>query len=265
MRSIRTFAERMSRGVVLKRRLPLAVGGSPIFVSPDAALRFWRHDLARTDPALFHWAAELIHSGDVVWDIGASVGLFTFAAANLAAKSGRVLAVEPDTWQVDILRRSARLNSQHRAPVDILPVAVTNLIGVAQFVVARRGRSSSHLLGAESSQAGGCRESQQVLTVTLDWLMHNYTPPTLVKIDVEGAEDLVLSGGEELLSVVRPTLLCEVSDGCAGAVTNTLRRHGYALFDADLQPHVRQPLGHAVWNTLARPQPAQSRDQGSTR
>jgi hypothetical protein len=90
---VRALAERFSRGRVLKRQLPARFGGAPIFVSPDAALRFWRKDLAKCDPPLFDAADELVRPGDVVWDVGANVGLFTFAAAARAGATGRVLAV----------------------------------------------------------------------------------------------------------------------------------------------------------------------------
>jgi len=81
MISVRTLAEHLSRGRVLKRRLPAEFGAAPIFVSPDAALCFWHKDLANCDPALLDAARELVQPGDVVWDVGANVGLFSFAAA----------------------------------------------------------------------------------------------------------------------------------------------------------------------------------------
>lgn len=51
--------------------------------------------MARVDPALMRLAAETVGRGDIVWDIGANLGLFSFAAAVAASPSGRVLAVEP--------------------------------------------------------------------------------------------------------------------------------------------------------------------------
>jgi FkbM family methyltransferase len=250
---LRALAERVSRGVVLKRRLPRKVGGTTIFVTPDASLRLWRYDLGKVDPAIFEAAAELVHPGDVVWDIGSNVGLFTFAAAGLAGTAGRVLAVEPDTWLVELLCRSARLNSGTRARVDVLPAAVADVVGIGQLHIARRGRSSNYLSGAGLSQAGGSRGIQQVVTVTLDWLGEHYGAPTLVKIDVEGAEDLVLRGAARLLSTVQPVILCEVGEEKAETVSSILKSSGYTLLEADLQPCQRQPLESAVWNTLAWP------------
>ena len=96
----RHLLERVSRNVVLRRELPAGVGNGRIFVSPDASLKFWRHDLNKTDPLLFNWAKEFVRPNDVIWDIGANVGLFAFAAANLAGPGGHVVAIEADIWLV---------------------------------------------------------------------------------------------------------------------------------------------------------------------
>jgi predicted RNA methylase len=92
--------------------------------------------MARVDPALMRLAAETVRQGDTVWDIGANLGLFSFAAAVAAGPSGRVLAVEPDTALAGLLRRSAAVNHGH-APVDVLPAAASDQEAVARFHIAR--------------------------------------------------------------------------------------------------------------------------------
>ncbi len=100
--------------------------------------------MTQADPPLLRLAAEVVRRGDTVWDIGANLGLFSFAAAVAAGPAGRVLAVEPDTVLAGLLRRSAAVNSGH-APVDVLPAAVSDGLSVARFHVARRNRSTNHL------------------------------------------------------------------------------------------------------------------------
>ena len=250
---LRTLAERLSRNLSFRRRLPARFGGGAILVSPEGGLRYWRRSLEKIDPSLLNAAAELVHPGDNVWDIGANVGLFTFAAAGLAGPEGHVLAIEPDIWLAGLLRKSARLHSPGRAPVDVLPAAVADRVGTSEFVVAGRARSSNHLEGFGLSQAGAPREKHLVPTVTLDSLLEFNPPPAIVKIDVEGAEQRLLAGAARLLSTIRPILLCEVSGHSTAAVTAILSSAGYTLFDADAARSDRHPLPQAAWNTLALP------------
>ena len=71
---LRELLKRISRRVVLQRRLPNAFGAVPILVSPDSALAYWKRDLDRVDPYLLSMARELVRPGMMVWDIGANVG-----------------------------------------------------------------------------------------------------------------------------------------------------------------------------------------------
>lgn len=250
---LRTLAERVSRGVVFRRRLPKRFGRLPIFVTPDAGLRFWRSNLEVADSQLFDWASEFVHAGDVVWDIGANVGLFSFSSAVRAGPSGRVYAVEADLWLATLLRRSASLTDQGRAPVEILPVAISDKIDLARFRIAARGRCANFLEDAGgSSQAGGARETGWVATVTLDWLLDRLPPPQVVKIDVEGAEYLALKGAERLLSQVRPLVICEVLNE-QKRVRDLFVRHGYDLFNAGVPDSRRKPVEELPFNVLARP------------
>src|ERR1700709_849599 len=103
---LRRIAEGFSRGVVFRRKLPPQFGGVPVYVTPEAGLKFWGPS-RNFDPFLYRMAAELVKPGSVVWDIGANVGLFSFSAASVAGSTGRVLAVEPDPWLCTLLNRTA--------------------------------------------------------------------------------------------------------------------------------------------------------------
>jgi FkbM family methyltransferase len=251
---LRALLERLSRGVVLRRRLPAQYGGHCMYVSPDASLRFWRRDLGRTDPWLLGLAGELASSGSNVWDIGANVGLFAMAAAGLAGSQGAVVAVEPDPFLVSLMRRSSAELPPTCAAVEVIHAAVADRGGTSSFSIAHRSRAASHLAAVTgSTQSGGVREVVEVATLTLDDLLATHTPPDLVKIDVEGAELLCLRGGTKLLSSVRPVLLCEVSAENSGPVTSLLQHYGYEMLDASVPAIERRPLPSAAWNTLARP------------
>ena len=246
---MRQIIQRLSRDVVLRRRLPERFGGAPIFVSPDAALRYWKPNLETTDPSLYASAAELIQPGDVVWDVGANMGLFAFVAAFLAGPTGRVIAFEPDAYMVGLLHRSSRALPAAYAPVDIVPVALSDSIGLTKLFIANNGRAANSL-GAGNSEMGGSRATQSVMTVTLDWALTIAPPPAVLKVDVEGFEEAVLRGGSEMLAKVRPKIHCEMS---TQAPFDQLKAFRYRMFDAEKSPETRQELDSYAFNTVAFP------------
>ncbi len=251
---LRKFAERISRGVVLKRRLPAEFNRAVIYVSPDAALAYWKPRLGEHDPHLLSLARQQVKPGSVVWDIGANVGLFSFAAAELAGPKGSVLAVEPDIWLAQLLRRSARLARGRGLDVQVLPAAIADTPGALVLTVAVRGRAANVLeVCGPSIVAGGTRERQLVPTLTLDLLLDVARPPDLLKIDVEGAEIFVLRGATRLLNEIKPIVYCEVDKPRHQEAAAIFKAAGYKLFDGDAAPEQRRELDVCTWNTLACP------------
>ncbi|HEV8238161.1 MAG TPA: FkbM family methyltransferase [Thermoanaerobaculia bacterium] len=252
--SLRHLAERASRDVVLRRRLPVELGGHRVLVTPDASLRFWLPGLYRRDAMFVDRCRELLRPGDAVWDVGADVGLFAYAAAWFSGAQGEVLALEPDPWLAALLRRSAGALPAAFAPIEVSELAVADRSGPSSFAVASRGRATSHLSEvAGSTQSGGSRGTITVQATTLDRLLAKRRAPRLVKIDVEGAELLCLRGAADLLCDARPVLLCEVDAPNRQAIGELLAAAGYQLFDAEAAPAERQPLAEPAWNTLAIP------------
>ena len=246
---LRTALEQLTHGIVVRRRLPPPFRSALLYASSEGGLRYLRPSMGKVDPTLLRLAAELIKTGDVVWDIGANLGLFTFAASVSAGPGGHVLAVEPDAEMVRLLRRSAAANRGH-APIDVLPAAVTDAVGVARFHIARRNRSTNYLDGFGTAQAGGVRATEMVPTVTLDWLSEHFPLPDVIKIDVEEAEASVLVGGSRVLST-QPAVLCEVAQRHATRVHQLLSERGYRLYDGELPPDRRIQSATAAPNTLA--------------
>lgn len=253
---LRSALEQATHRIVVRRRLPAPFGAARIYVSSEGGLRYLGRGMARVDPALMRLAAETVGRGNTVWDIGANLGLFSFAAAVAAGPSGRVLAVEPDTALAGLLRRSAAVNRGH-APVDVLPAAVSDQESVARFNIARRNRSTNHLDGFGTTQAGGVRSTQMVPAVTLDWLAARLGAPDVIKIDVEEAEAAVLAGGARVLGLAS-AIICEVAACNAASVGSLLTAHGYAVYDGDLPPGERVPAADAPPNTLAVHGPGRS-------
>ncbi len=249
----RAIAERLSRGRSFRYRLPQAYGGCRMYLTPEAGLRYWLPGCGlRADEGLLRNVVETVKPGSVVWDVGANMGLFSFAAAGLAGPTGRVYAFEPDAIMVRLLRRSAQLN-RLAAPVEVIPCAISDTFSLARFNIAVRSRTSNFLEGFGMSQTGGVRETQTVLTVPLDWLAEQIQPPGVLKIDVEGAEQNVFCGAAKLLKAKRPIIIFEASHAHWLEISGMLLDLGYTLYDGDLPSSQRKPLTRSAFNTLAVP------------
>jgi FkbM family methyltransferase len=246
---LRSSLEQATHRIVIRRRLPAPFAAARIYVSSEGGLRYLARSMAQVDPSLLRLAAETVAPGDKVWDIGANLGLFSFAAAVAAGPTGSVLAVEPDITLARLLRRSAALNRGH-APIDVLPVAVSDDLSVARFHIARRNRSTNYLDGFGTSQTGGVRTTELVPTFTLDWLAAHFAAPDVIKIDVEEAEAAVLADSSRVLKLAS-TIICEVAARNSAVVRDMLNRHGFVLYDGDRPSAERVPVADAPPTTLA--------------
>jgi FkbM family methyltransferase len=230
MRMLRSLAERLSRNVVLRRRLPPDLGGYFIYVTPESGLRFWYPTLQAADNGhLMDTARRFVAKDSVVWDVGANVGLFSFSAA---ARAKSVFAFEPDPWLASLCSRSASSIKN----VQVLSAAVTKTVGIGELNIAQRGRAANYMTGFGTSQAGGVRDRQSVVTVTLDWLAERFPIPDVIKIDVEAGERLVLEGGKALFDRAKPIVVCEVASANSSWVTDFLLTLKYSFLDEQLKP-----------------------------
>lgn len=253
---LRTCLERVSRRLVFTRRLPAGLGGRRLWVTPAAALVYYRPLKGERWRDLFDFAARCVDPGACVWDVGANLGVFAFAAAHHAGSRGEVLAVEADIWLADLIRRSALEPAPGAAPVQALACAISSAVGLEAFCTTARARAGSHLASAAGSGAslvGLAVATNPVVTVSLDWLLERRRSPAVVKIDVEGAELAVLQGATRLLHEHRPRLLIEVYEKSADQVTRLLHAAGYELFDFTAGWEARRPVSRAVYHTLALP------------
>jgi len=250
---MRRVLEYATRYLVLKRRLPAAFNRVPIYISPSAGLGFLFRSVERVDAPLLRAAADLVRPANIVWDIGANVGLFTYAAAARGGPSGQVFAIEADTWLIGLLRRSARIQPSDSAKVTIIPAAVGSQFDIASFHISRRSRSSSALEGYGQSQMGGTAEIQTVVTLSLDLLSQRLPAPDVVKVDVEGAEGEVFGNSVEFLKRYRPVVVCEVSDRARPTIKQVFGSADYLFFDGEQPLRGTSPAQHPPWATIAIP------------
>jgi len=248
--SPRTLVERLSRGKTFWRRLPAEFGHAPLLVSPDAALQLLKPGNQAFDQMLLRFCNEYVTKSSVVWDVGANVGIFALAAAQRGAG---VLAIEPDIFLYSLLCRTRLHQDNSQLSFEPLCAAIAAKPGTARLAIAKRGRASNFLENFDGrSQSGGVRSTQLVPVLTLDLLLQRGQGPSLIKIDVEGAEEAVLEGAAEILAKVRPTILIEVDKDSRENVVTKFQKLNYQLSDYETGCDIENS-NETSTNILARP------------
>lgn len=169
----------------------------------------WMGTYEREQQALFR---QIVGRGAVVYDIGANVGFYTLLASELVGPSGRVLSFEPLPRNLDLLRRHLEIN--RRGNVVVVNAAIADYDGLGRFSASTAW--SENMLNSDGEIA--------VSVISLDsYVRAGGRAPTIMKIDVEGAEHLVLAGARSLLRDVRPSILlsihsAEAREGCLTAL-----------------------------------------------
>ena len=186
--------------------------------------------------------------GKTVWDIGAHFGYHTLCFARLVGESGHVVAFEPNPWNAERLRQNLEGNPELAGRVQVESCALADRDGEAEFVLSddvESGDSScSYVTGSMPPLEAGIYarfRRQLVRMARVDALLEQErSPPSVIKIDVEGAELLVLRGGREFFTKYKPLLLIEVHHiQLMFHVCQFLRERGYqvSLFEqVDLGP-----------------------------
>jgi FkbM family methyltransferase len=205
----------------LQRLLSLCFIGSegiPILVGPLAGTRLPRYIALSNislvfrsyEPSVVSEIMGLPSSIRVAYDIGAHVGLLTMVLAKKVGPQGKILSFEPCPSNVAPLRDLVRQNNLQKL-VDVLDVAVADYDGEAMLLVG----DTPYMHKLQTLENEGPAHSRQSFTaraIAIDTLVfkHGYPPPQLIKVDVEGAEALVIKGTLETLKRYSPYLLLEI-------------------------------------------------------
>ena len=196
---------------------------------------------------------DCIRANDIVWDIGGNLGLFAFPAALKAGGNGRVYCFEPDIELAANLLRSKRLRRNRRLNVVPICAAISDVDGGSAFQISKFSRAMNKLQGAGRwhDDQVSTEEVRTVPTLRIDTLADFLMPPSVIKIDVEGAEIQVLSGGSATIAKYRPTILIEGPSEIWPPMQEFFGLHDYVLYDGDAGSKVL--LSHPVWDTVAVP------------
>ena len=194
------------------RRIPLPeLGGSLVIDRFD----WWAGDSISAgdyEPHLASFMRRVLQPGMVAIDVGANVGRHMLTMARQVGSDGHVYAFEPNSENCRALMLTIRENEL--ANVELIPVALSDRIGAIAFTQAIGGNGGFLYFIEDPVLHPNC---SVVPTIPLDKLIE---PKRLdfIKVDVEGAEHLVIGGAMGLIGKHRPVIVTEFSvDMLAGA------------------------------------------------
>ena len=213
--------------------------GRPLFLHAFRHRGYWFHG-RRREQSTMRFFECVLRPGDTVVEVGGHIGYVSMHFARLVEEAGRVVVFEPGENNRIYLRK----NVAPLPHVQIVEAAASDQDGTAEFFEeSLTGQNNSlfedyHRFEQSRAHAYSSQRyrRRRVDTVRLDtFLPHAGIRPDLIKIDVEGAECLVLAGATQVLAEERPALMVEVTQK-ASEVLELLSGFGYVFFTPEGRP-----------------------------
>ena len=148
---------------------------------------------------------KILKTGQTFVDVGANIGYFSLLASIIVRPNGKVIALEPMVQNYSLFEKSIKLNEIKN--IELQRIAALNENKPINMIQVKRFNSGSfHILNDP-------HWNMDIYTVEgkrIDDFLYN-EKIDVVKIDVEGAEGLVLKGMLETIKKSRPVIFMEFS------------------------------------------------------
>lgn len=189
--------------------LPWEINGEIIRIDPRV-----RHLVPHVaEPEVDRFIRRTVRPGDLVLDVGAFLGIHAIVAARQAGSRGRVIAFEPTHASAEIARRHFALNGLGDR-VRMIEAAVSDRPGQATFNEYSQPYVNSLKPAVDVDESPSTRIAP---IVTIDDVCRRIdSAPSLIRMDVQGAEVHALRGARETIDRAgdRLVLLVEMHPQC---------------------------------------------------
>jgi FkbM family methyltransferase len=190
---------------------------------------------------LFAFMKGYLKPGMTFVDVGANIGSHTLHGARLVADTGRVFSFEADPETFSLLKENVRLNCVGNAV--LWNQCLSNKSGTVIFNRNANSARSSLLHPGDS---------QMTLSASaLDDLLPLGQPIDLLKIDVEGADYLVLDGARRIFANAPPRVVVIEVTSCSGEIKDFLLSHAYRFYRFDESRSALIEVESPVFETYA--------------
>jgi FkbM family methyltransferase len=226
------------RWIVSKRDWCLTLPGGMKLYTPQTGPSALIYYQGCSDVDVEQTLAQVLKPGQVMFDVGAHVGEFSMSGVRYVGPNGAVHAFEPQPVLAAVITKNANLNG-----LDNLYVTAACVSDQDGSVELKLGSDPALASIVWNDRLPTAQQLLHVPALRLDtyWDQRGQPQVALIKIDVEGAELLVLRGAEEMLSLpagLAPAVLLECSrhyEGYGYTVRDImiwLNDHGYNIFQS---------------------------------
>lgn len=152
------------------------------------------------DPTVTAYLERTLEPGNLVVDIGASIGAIAMPAGRLVGEKGRVLAIEAEKVNFEQLCGNIALN--RLAQVEAHHLAIAAHSGTVVIHVYPRSNRGWHSIGRREGEGVAPLRTETVACMTIDDFLtrHAIACVDLLKIDIEGAEPEAFAGAARSLA-----------------------------------------------------------------
>jgi FkbM family methyltransferase len=196
-------------------------------------------------PEVWHALEPSLHEGSVFLDVGAHIGYFTMKAAPKVGAAGHVLAFEPNPETLKLLYDNVAANGDNNVTVE--PIACTDKEETLTFYAAPVQNSGMSSLSKRNAEVEGAAPPKSYIVQgrPIDAVVRqlNLARVDAIKIDVEGAEVVVLRGAVETLKRFHPRLVIEEIPEELASFQTSMEDLSSLLHNAGYN-HTRRLLSH---------------------
>ena len=224
------------------------------FVTPNALTKWRVKTFCDKEPETLEWIDNM-SDNDVFWDVGANIGLYSIYAAK--RHKIPVFSFEPSIFNLELLGRNCAINEAAEF-VSIIPLALSDKMQTNKM------RHSTTNWGGALSAFGASYGSDgtdlhsvleyRTLGLSADELIQHaiITPPSHIKIDVDGIEHIVLRGAKEVLLSTKSVLI-EVNENFTeqfAEVSRLLENSGFTLTETHASPYTETREESRIFNQI---------------
>lgn len=186
--------------------------GLLIHIDTNSWLERWILNQDYYEPELVDFLERCLKPGMVACDVGANIGCHTLVMANAVGANGRVFAFEPNPAIHQRLLANISLN--RFAQAEVLPLCLSDQARDETLFAPLDSEYNQGLASMHRGNLGPRCQEITVTSVTLDDFVREQglNRLDLLKVDVEGHEFQVLSGGRQVLERFKPVLVMEFSE-----------------------------------------------------